>query len=329
MMTPPLFHYTISSKELRPDMPSVPFLLSAASFLRQDSKGRCSLRQPRYLPASPWKGADCGGFTATLKWGGHYRFTPAQYVRWLSTWQPKWAATMDLVCLSENGDYPGAAVVKERQCWTTEMARLFWEHYRQISWSCTWTPTIQGYTIEEYERHAQELAPLIWEMSRYYSDPGWWNDDDEEGSFGNTFRVGIGSLCRRPATFILDVVSRVRTILGSLIPLHIWGAKLRVLQAGIAFPGFVSCDSGAWNGLFGLEHEARRASGLTVTEYSWQVSYPDYAQKIARAQQKPQQFALDFDPSPARPELDLSPYGFASGDSDDEIPDNDPLSARS
>jgi hypothetical protein len=70
MMTFPVFHTTISAKELRPNMPPVPFLLSATSFLRQDSKGHCSLRKPRYLPASMLRGADCGGFTAAIRWEG-------------------------------------------------------------------------------------------------------------------------------------------------------------------------------------------------------------------------------------------------------------------
>jgi len=291
-MNTPVLYYTISAKELHPAMPSTPFLLSAASFLRQDSQGHCSLRAPRCLPASCWRGADCGGFTATMRWGGRYRFTPTQYIHWLFTWQPQWAAMMDLCCLSETGGYPGSEVVMARQRWTTAMARQFWECYREVPWC--WVPTIQSYTIEEYEWHARELVPLIRQMQAYYSDPGWWNDDDEEGQFGSAFRVGIGSLCRRASpSFILEVISRIQTIIGIDIPLHLWGVKLKVLQAGVAFPGVVSCDTGAWNGLFGKEHEKRRASGLSVVAYSWQVSYPDYAQKVAQAQQKPQQLALD------------------------------------
>src|SRR5258708_36379915 len=105
MDTYPLFHYTISAKELCANMPSIPFLLSAASFFSQNSSGDAILRSPRYLPDNPWRGADCGGFTATMRWNGQYRFTPAQYIQWLYTWRPQWAATMDLVCLSEIGGH--------------------------------------------------------------------------------------------------------------------------------------------------------------------------------------------------------------------------------
>ena len=133
--------------------------------------------------------------------------------------------------------------------WTTEMAWRFWELYRDVSW--TWTPTITGYSIEEFECHARELVPLIRQMLAYYSDPGW-DDDGEEEEYGNPFRVGIGSLCGRASpAFILEVVTRIQAIIGIDVPLHLWGDKVRHVEAGIALPGVISCDSGAWNGLFG------------------------------------------------------------------------------
>jgi hypothetical protein len=288
----PVFHTTISAKELRPNMPPVPFLLSAASFLRQDSKGRYSLRKPRYLPASMVRGADCGGFTAAMRWGGQYRFTRDQYLVWLAYWDPCWAATFDQPCLSESGGYPGPKVVEERQNWTTEKAWEFWDLHWDTPW--TWTPTLTGYKIEEYERHARELTDLIRRMQAYYSDPGRIDDDEESVHFENAFRVGIGSLCGRASpAFILEVVTRIQAIIGVDIPLHLWGIKLKALQSGIVLPGVISCDTGAWNGLYGKEHEKRRKSGLTVVEYSWQVKHPAYMQKVAKAQQRPQQQGLD------------------------------------
>jgi hypothetical protein len=292
MMTYPVFHTTISSKELRPNMPPVPFLLSAASFLRQDSKGRCSLRKPRYLPASQLRGADCGGFTAAMRWGGQYRFTPVQYIKWLYEWDPQWAAAFDIPCLSASGGYPGSTIVEERQRWTTEMAWRFWELYRDVPFC--WVPTIQGYTLSEFEQHASDLMPLIRQMQAYYTDPGWWDDEEEGEHFEHVFRVGIGSLCRRSPSFILEVVTRIQAIIGCDIPLHLWGVKLKTLQSGIVLPGVISCDTGAWNGLYGREHEKRRKSGLTVVEYSWQVKHPAYVRKVAMAQCGPQQPGLDW-----------------------------------
>ena len=54
----------------------------------------------------------------------------------------------------------------------------------------------------------------------------------------------------------------------------------------------VSLDTAAWNQLFGHEHEKRRASGLSVSAYSWLVSQPSYAHKVALAQSVPQQLRL-------------------------------------
>jgi hypothetical protein len=131
-------------------------------------------------------------------------------------------------------------------------------------------------------------------MQAYYNDPGRIDDDEESVYFENAFRVGVGSLCRRSPAFILEVINHIHPIIGIDVPLHLWGIKLGTLKAGIELPGVISCDSGAWNGLFGKEHEKRHASGLTVVEYSWQVKHPIYMQKVAKAQHRPQQLGLDF-----------------------------------
>lgn len=258
-----------------------------------NSRGQGYLRASRHLAAVaavPLKGADCGAFTATLKWNAHYRFTPVQYVRWLYLWLPHWSAMMDLCCLSASRGDPGDTIVAARQEWTTQMAWQFWWLYRDVPWC--WSPTIQGYSLAQFEQHAHELLPLLRQMHDYYSDCGWWDDEQPDTRYGDAFRVGIGSLCGRPLSFIVEVIARVQAVIGIDIPLHLWGVKLKELQTGVALPGVISCDTGAWNGLFGHEHEKRRASGFTVTDYSWQVSYPTYAEKIARAQRLPRQSTL-------------------------------------
>ena len=129
----------------------------------------------------------------------------------------------------------------------------FWELYRDVPWC--WCPTLQGYSLEQFEQHARDLLPLIRQMHDYYRDDGWWNDEQPATQYGNTFRVGIGSLCGRSITFMLEVIARIQSIIGIDIPLHLWGVKLKELQAGVDFSGAISCDTGAWNGLFGREHE--------------------------------------------------------------------------
>ncbi|GHO59193.1 hypothetical protein [Ktedonobacter robiniae] len=282
----PLLYYTVSAKEVRPDMPTVPVLLPATSFVTKHTDGSVSLRKPRLPDHVRLRGADCGAYTATTRWNGAYRFTPLQYVQWLSSWHPQWASTFDLCCIEPDGSYPGPAEVKRRQRFTTEMAWYFWERMRQAEWC--WCPSIQGFTMSELEQHAYELAPLIRAMHTYYSDPGWGEEED-----GYHFRIGIGSLCRRlPSKTVHAIVQRVSSIIGPDISLHLWGTKLRFLQTPIQLRGALSLDTGAWNGLFGREHEARRHSGLTVVEYSWQISQPRYAHKIQQALDAPKQMLL-------------------------------------
>ncbi|GHO49172.1 hypothetical protein [Ktedonospora formicarum] len=283
----PLLYYTVSAKEVRPNMPVVPVLLPATSFFTQHANKAVTLRRARLPAHIRLRGADCGAYTATTRWKGLYHFTPLQYVQWLSSWRPQWASTFDLCCIEPDGSYPGAVEVRRRQRFTTEMAWYFWESIRDTEWC--WCPTIQGYTMSELERHAYELTPLIRAMHAYYADPGW---GEEEGE-GDHFRVGIGSLCRRlPSKSIHAIVERMSSIIGPDISLHLWGVKLKFLQTPIQLRGALSLDTGAWNGLFGQEHEARRRSGLTVVEYSWQVSQPRYAHKIQQAIEAPKQMLL-------------------------------------
>lgn len=157
-----------------------------------------------------------------------------------------------------------------------------------MSWA--WVPTLHGYTIDQYSEHARILAPLIYEMLAFYAEAATWDEPGEERQAA--FRVGIGSLCRRPPSVVAAIAEAISQVLGICIPLHGWGCKLKVLQAGQELPGVVSLDTAAWNGLFGHEHEKRRASGLSVSAYSWLVSQPDYARKVARAQERPQQLRL-------------------------------------
>src|SRR5262249_54937535 len=141
---------------------------------------------------------------------------------------------------------------------------------------------------------------LIREMHTMYSSTAW-----RQLRPACAFRVGIGSLIRyrRPAE-ILELVNSIVEIIGSDIPLHLWGTKLRFLQHGVSLPQVCSLDSGAWNGLIGRGHEERKQSGKSVVEYSWQVAQPRYANKLEVASARPKQGMLPFDSVPqlsARP----------------------------
>jgi hypothetical protein len=288
-------YYTVSANDLRANMPAQAVLLSAASFYRPRKTMANPLRMPKALAQArtsvTLRGADCGAFTATMHWGGSYRFSDLDSIAWLYQWLPHWAATKDLCCLSPTRDDPGRAVIQERQDFTTMMAERFWDCYHDVPWA--WCPTITGFSITDFEQHARRLTPLIREMMAYYSDPGRWTEEEEEYEQQCTaFRVGVGNLCGRSPKFVLEVVSCIESIIGIDVPLHLWATKLKTLQAGKALPDVVSCDTGAWNGLWGKAHEKRRKSKLTETEYSWHVAYPAYNQKIQQALQKPQQTSL-------------------------------------
>ena len=288
----PLLFYTTSSRFLRPYMPTCPVLLSAASFTRTNKKGEVRIKPPNLPEHILVKGADCGGYVASTRWGGKYRFTLTQYLGWLHDWCPQWAATMDLVCVTSDGSYPGRYEVLKRQEFTTDMACLMFDRCRHHAWS--YCPTVQGFTLDEYRAHACELADLVRDMRAYYTTPEWL----KKGPY-YTFRVGIGSLCR-PSLSIKDILQIIRVVtdvIGYDIPLHLWGCKLRVLKNRTQLPGVISLDTEAWNGMFGPEIDARRESGLSEAEYSWQIAQPRYADKVQTALATPKQMMMQMAPS--------------------------------
>lgn len=224
--------------------------------------------------------ADCGGFVATKKWG-KYKYSPEQYVQWLDAVQPEWAAMMDFCCEDEITSGL-AGVVKERQSMTTAMAYKLWDEYKDKDW--VWVPTIQGWNVSDYIRHANEMLPLIQEMQAHYQSQGK----------GELFRVGIGTLCARAsASMIRDVVTNVASILPD-ISLHLWGVKLSVMQSTISLPDqVISVDSAAWNGMFHTGREKWKTSGLTQRQYCFEVALPAYEAKIHAALSVPKQLTLD------------------------------------
>ena len=275
------FYATVDSDSVRPYMPpNVAYMLPASSWAR---KNLAAPKLPTHITETA---ADCGGFVATFKWGGDYRYTPEQYVRWLHTFGPSWSATMDFCCENEiTSGKPG--IVGQRQWRTTEMAHLFWREYRRAPW--VWVPTVQGWEVADYVRHARELRPLITEMADYYGS-------------GSAFRVGIGTLCRRASTAMIRAVSFAVAAELPDVPLHLWGIKLGALRDPIALPAqVVSVDSAAWNGMFGTDLEVRREWGReqakhglpgTQRHYAYTVALPAYQAKVEAALSRPKQLTL-------------------------------------
>lgn len=302
------FYATADSDSMRPYMPGdVPYLLPASSWARPMAKSGLD-HDPRGIP--PVKlpehvrhvAADCGGFVATFKWG-QWPFWANQYVAWCETIGVplRWAAMIDLCCEEElTTQAAGTIGVYDRQQETTRLAYLFWEEYMCVPWA--WTPTIQGWCIADYVRHAEMMAPLIRQMqSFYYERPGF---DEESSGCGypdfhsriernmTDFRVGIGTLCRRAAPdLIRKIVEAVSEVLPG-VPLHLWGVKLDGLSRTDLPSSVVSVDSAAWNRRFGdsiQEHERERveiyrSTGrlMTQREYGYRVTLPRYLDTFER-----------------------------------------------
>ena len=76
-------YYTVTRNEIRPYMPAVPVLVSAAGWtVRNPTKSDAYRLRAPPLPAHVVdRGADCGGFVATVRWGGRYRFTHKHEVK--------------------------------------------------------------------------------------------------------------------------------------------------------------------------------------------------------------------------------------------------------
>lgn len=234
-------------------------LLPASSWARKGLK-------PPHLPPGIHKcGADSGGFVASHIWG-EYRYTLSQYVAWLCSWNPLWAATMDYCCEPEL-----AVVTKERQARTTQNAYAAWKTYRHVPFA--WVPTIQGLWPEDYRRHAKEMKPLLEEMQEAYQDYPHW-------------RVGIGTLCRREdVTIVQAILQAVREVLPG-IPFHLWGIKLDALRS-IDLTQVISTDSAVWHGKYGSARQQTQQEavkqGMSVRRYAVLVNLPTYTSKVQSA----------------------------------------------
>jgi len=277
------FYATVDSGCVRPYMAAdVPVLLPASSWARLRKTDDKPLPIPRLPAQVTQRAADSGGFVASFRNGGEYRYTPAQYVDWLDAWRPQWAALMDLCCEREiTGTNDG--IVRERQRRTTETAWTMWQDYRRAPWC--WVPTVQGWEVGDYVRHARELAPLIAEMAEYYGP-------------GSEFRVGIGTLCRRASVAMIRAVAASVAAELPGVPLHLWGIKLGALRSRLALPAaVVSVDSAAWDGMAGSRdryayERYRDAKRGTQAQYALDEALPRYLAKVRAAADTTKQLLL-------------------------------------
>jgi hypothetical protein len=280
------FYPTISRGEVSKYLSWPRVLLTASSFAAKEVHMHQRVRKCLPVPKLPAciveKAADCGGFVATFKWHGIYPYSPEQYVEWLHSWRPNWAASMDFCCEPEL-----AQVTRQRQEQTTEMAWHFWQTYRDVPWC--WVPTIQGWTVADYRWHARQMKPLIEAMWVHYG-------------LESTWQVGIGTLCRRASMCLIrEVASAVEEELGA-VPLHGWGLKKKVLLDPISLLAtFRSVDSAAFNGMWGAGRArgktALKPNGSHYTQREWSVgpALERYAADIQHGLANPKQYRTLFE----------------------------------
>ncbi len=255
------FYATFDSDSIRSYIPQdVALLLPASSWARHGLPS-----PPAYMQSWKTKGADSGGYIASHIWG-EYRYSLEQYVTWLETWKPQWAATMDYCCEQEL-----SVVTRDRQEKTTCNAWQAWNNYRNASWA--WTPTIQGLYPEDYRRHAHEMKTLIDKMKVYYADNPEW-------------RIGVGTLCRRDdVELIQKILDAVREVLPD-VSIHLWGIKLDALRS-VNLKQVRSSDSGAHSGKWGTElEETRKAAAeaeTSISKYCIMVKLPRYLERVEAA----------------------------------------------
>jgi len=231
--------------------PGQPILLSAASFealARQ--KGRPgALDVPKVPSHVPEIAVDPGGFVAATR--GGYRFSWADYEEWLARLGPRlsWAAFPDLPC--EQSLAPLDVQVRVRQEQTLQWAWELWggdddtenrDSQRSRSWA--YVATVQGRTVDQYTRHAEQLAPLLAQQFDQYHHTDYGLDlvdlfgEDQARATrawaqhaARHHRVGIGSLCGRNQPSEVAELVRIVTAVAEVLPgpFHLLGRLVGVI----------------------------------------------------------------------------------------------------
>lgn len=213
------------------------------------SHRRLASRKTLPLATGSWA-LDSGGFTE-LSMFGEWRTTPAEYVAAVRRYDAEvghldWAAPQDWMCepfiLAKTG-----RTVAEHQALTIENFRhltdLWWagnsgwgpDAWRDWPDLCPFMPVLQGWTLDDYRRHADAYYVAGVELEHYPV-------------------VGLGSVCRRQNT---AGVERLITELTPWLALHGFGFK----TLGLARVGhrLESADSMAWS------LDGRHTPGCTPT----------------------------------------------------------------
>lgn len=307
---PVKYYATIPASHVLPQLPAgLPIMLTAAS--QEKRSRRPGVFKIARVPSQvPEIAVDPGGFVAATH--GGYKFTWETYRQWLFDLGPRlsWAAFPDLPC--EKALASDEYAVRARQEQTLRWCYEFWsDGYEdcvegfgtRLSQPWAWVPTVQGRSINEYVWMAEEMAPYI--VANQQIESEWLataTDDELEDAVQLTGitvdqarawgikaiehgRIGIGSLCQRPAAEVVPIVQAVSEILPDA-RFHLWGIDIRALRllmdAGLTNFSF---DSASYNGRFKSDIpkiDAERAEmGLSQSVHAVSVMLPRRQAKIA------------------------------------------------
>jgi hypothetical protein len=302
------FYPTVVADHVLPGLPAGPLMLSAAS---QATRGRPRgvIKMPNVPPQVTEIAVDPGGWVAASH--GGYKFSWQAYRTWLCRLGPRltWAAFPDLPC--EKGLASDEYAVRERQEQTLQWASEFW-----ISPTCgkrdgflgqpwAWVPTVQGRDVGEYVWMAEQMQEQI-ERQRFHYDTmasvlaavadklepearaDTWLTQAWAAKCAAQRRIGIGSLCQRPAIEVAPIVRAVSDALPGQ-RFHLWGIDIRALRrlqvAGL-LDVVASFDSASYNGRFGRDipkiDAERKRMRLTQAGHAVEVLLPRRQRRIAQ-----------------------------------------------
>jgi hypothetical protein len=182
------------------------------------------VRYRRRLPRALGEWAlDSGGFTE-LSMYGRWTVGAAQYVSEVRRFRDEvggmlWAAPQDWMCEPMVLERTGLTVTEHQQRTVENLLEL-----RALAPDLPWTPVLQGFTNEDYQR-----------CRARYADAGVLLEREP--------LVGLGTICRRQGT--LEAEDIVRDLRRAGLRIHAFGAKTTGLVRYAA--AVESADSLAWS----------------------------------------------------------------------------------
>jgi len=181
-----------------------------------------TLRRYKTLkPATTRWALDSGGFTELLMYG-QWVTKPSEYISAIRRYQDQigsldWASPQDWMCEPDMLKRTGKTINMHQ--WLTV------NNYLELRWQAPDLPIIpvlQGWTLEDYLRHVEMYERMQIDLT-------------------NQPVVGIGSICRRQATWEAAEIAQALQPLR----LHAFGAKRDAI--GLYGNLLTSCDSMAWS----------------------------------------------------------------------------------